>query len=149
MKTTKTIAKTLLTLVLSMLVWPALAQMTPVGLWRNIDDETGKAKAEILIAEGAQGALTGQVVKLLVQPEQPNCELCTDDRKGKPKLGLEIIRGAKKAADEVVWEQGDILDPENGKTYRLRMKPLEGGAKLQVRGYIGPFYRTQIWVRVK
>ncbi len=127
----------------------ALAQLTPVGLWRSIDDKTGTAKAEIRIREGANGVLSGVVEKALIKSEQPNCELCTDDRKGQPKVGLEIIRGAKKADDADVWEQGKILDPENGKNYTLRMTPLEGGSKLQVRGYIGPFYRTQVWNRVQ
>lgn len=128
---------------------PAMAQLTPVGLWRNIDDKTGVAKAEIRIRAGADGVVTGFVEKALVTSEQPNCDLCTDDRKGKPKLGMEIIRGAKKAEGEDHWEGGHILDPENGKSYRLRMTPLEGGAKLQIRGYLGPFYRTQVWTRVQ
>ena len=76
------------------------------------------------------------------------CDECSDDRKGKPLLGLEIIRGAKKAADKNVWEDGKILDPENGKDYTLRLTPIEGGKKLEVRGSIGPFGRTQTWVRV-
>jgi uncharacterized protein (DUF2147 family) len=127
---------------------PVLAQMTPLGLWRNIDDNTGQAKAEIRIRESAEGVLTGVVEKSLIKSDQPNCDLCTDDRKGQPKLGMEIIRSAKKAEGKEVWEDGNILDPDNGKTYTLRMTPLEGGAKLQIRGYIGPFYRTQIWIRV-
>jgi uncharacterized protein (DUF2147 family) len=75
--------------------------------------------------------------------------LCTDDRKGQAKIGLEIIRDAKKSGAETLWEGGTILDPENGKTYKLRLTPIEGGARLQVRGYIGPFYRTQVWQRVQ
>ena len=63
------------------------------------------------------------------------------------RLGLEIIRGAKKADGKDVWEDGKILDPENGKTYTLKMTPIEGGKKLEVRGSIGPFGRTQTWVR--
>ncbi len=127
----------------------ALAQLTPVGLWRSVDDKTGTAKAEIRIRAGADGLISGVVEKALIQSEQPNCDLCTDDRKGQPKVGLEIIRGAKKAEDAEVWEQGKILDPENGKNYTLRLTPLEGGSKLQVRGYIGPFYRTQVWTRIQ
>lgn len=128
---------------------PASAQMTPVGLWRSMDDKTDTAKAEIRIRENGDGSLLGLVEKALAPSEFPNCNLCTDDRKDKPKLGMEIIRGAKKAEGQDVWEEGHILDPDNGKTYRLRMTPLEGGSKLQIRGYIGPFYRTQIWVRVQ
>lgn len=127
----------------------AMAQMTPEGLWRNVDDKTGEAKAEIRIAATASGALNGKVERALTQSSEPNCSLCTDDRKDKPKLGMEIIRGAKKSDGGVVWEGGKILDPENGKEYTLRMTPLEDGRKLQIRGYIGPFYRTQIWTRVE
>ncbi len=127
---------------------PVLAQMTPMGLWQSIDDESGKPKAEIRIREAA-GVLSGVVEKSLMPSANPICDLCTDDRKGQPKLGMEIIRGAKKADGKEVWEGGNILDPENGKTYTLRMTPLEGGAKLQIRGYIGPFYRTQVWNRVQ
>jgi uncharacterized protein (DUF2147 family) len=125
------------------------AQMSPEGLWRNIDDETGKPKAEIRIVANAAGVVTGRVEKALIDSSEPLCTACTDERKGKPKVGMEIIRGAKKSPDDTVWEDGNILDPENGKTYTLRMTPLEGGKKLQVRGYIGPFYRTQIWQRIE
>ena len=125
------------------------AQPTPVGLWRTIDDKSGEAKAEIRIREGANGVLSGVIERALIKSDQPNCDLCTDDRKGQPKVGMEIIRGASKAADEEAWVHGQILDPENGKSYRLRMAPLDGGARLQIRGYVGPFYRTQVWVRVQ
>ena len=63
--------------------------------------------------------------------------------------GLEIIRGAKKAEGKDVWEDGKILDPENGRNYTLRLTPIEGGRKLEVRGSFGPFGRTQTWVRVQ
>ena len=130
---------------------PALAQMTPVGLWRSIDDHTGQARAEIAIKDNGRGGLNGKVERSLqASPSpEPNCNLCTDDRKGQPKIGLEIIRDAKKSGAETLWEGGTILDPENGKTYKLRLTPIEGGARLQVRGYIGPFYRTQVWQRVQ
>ena len=130
---------------------PALAQMTPVGLWRSIDDHTGQARAEIAIKDNGRGGLNGKVERgLQASPSpEPNCNLCTDDRKGQAKIGLEIIRDAKKSGAETLWEGGTILDPENGKTYKLRLTPIEGGARLQVRGYIGPFYRTQVWQRVQ
>ena len=63
-------------------------------------------------------------------------------------VGMEIIRGAKKSASKNVWEDGEILDPENGKTYALRLTPLEGGNKLEVRGFLGFLWRNQVWVRV-
>ena len=128
-------------------VW---AQMTPVGTWRSIDDKTGEPKAEIRI-EDQSGTLTGRIVKTLRKDARPDavCDECKDERKGQPIAGLEIIRGARKAEGQALWEQGRILDPENGKEYRLSLAPVEGGQKLQVRGYLGPFYRTQTWVRVQ
>ena len=130
---------------------PAWAQMTPEGLWRNIDDKTGEAKAEIRIQANKAGVLTGVLEKRLAKDAKPDdlCKECSDDRKDKLLLGLEIIRGAKKAEDKDVWEGGKILDPENGRNYTLRMTPVEGGKKLEVRGSIGPFGRTQTWVRVQ
>jgi uncharacterized protein (DUF2147 family) len=126
------------------------AQLTPVGVWNSMDDSTGKPKAEIAIKDNGKGGLNGRVERSL-QPSsaEPNCSLCTDDRKGQPKIGMEIIRDAKQAGKDAVWEGGTILDPENGKVYKLKLTPVEGGAKLQVRGYIGPIYRTQVWQRAQ
>ena len=128
----------------------AWAQSSPVGLWRNLDDKTGDAKAEIRISETA-GVVNGRIDKLLRKDAKPDekCEECRDERKGQPMVGLEIIRGAKKADDKDVWEGGKILDPENGREYTLRLTPVEGGRKLDVRGSFGPFGRTQTWVRVQ
>jgi uncharacterized protein (DUF2147 family) len=128
----------------------AMAQSTPVGLWRNVDDKTGEAKAEIRVAE-TNGALVGRIEKSLKKDAKPGaaCDECSDDRKGKPMLGLEIIRGGKKAEGKDVWEGGKILDPENGKEYRASFTPIEDGKKLEVRGYLGPFWRTQTWNRVQ
>ena len=131
----------------------AQAQMSPLGLWRSIDDETHQPKAEIRITQNAAGGLSGVVERsLLSTPSaEPNCKLCTDDRKDKPKIGLEIIRGGQQGDGKVVWEGGKILDPENGKNYSLRLTPIEGGKKLEVRGYIGAplLGRTQTWIRVQ
>ncbi len=126
------------------------AQMTPVGLWRNLDDKTGEAKAEIRIVETG-GVLSGKIDRRIGKDIKPDdvCDECSDDRKGKPILGLEIIRGAKKAEGKDLWEGGRILDPENGRNYSLRMTPVDAGKKLEVRGSIGPFGRTQTWVRVQ
>ena len=141
--------RSLIAIVLGALAFPVLAQMTPVGVWRSIDDKTGQPKAEIRISADAGGVLTGVVEKSLKPSAEPNCDLCADDRKGKPKLGMEIIRGAKKAEGKEVWEGGKILDPDNGKEYTLRLTPIEGGNKLEVRGSIAFFGRTQTWHRVK
>ena len=126
------------------------AQMTPVGVWRSIDDKTGEPKAEIRIVDNG-GKLNGRIEKTLRKDANPDavCEECKDERKGKPMVGLEIIRNAQKASDKDVWEGGKILDPENGREYTLRLTPVEGGRKLDVRGSIGPFGRTQTWLRVQ
>ena len=128
----------------------ASAQMTPVGTWRSIDDDTKQPKAQIVVTEQA-GVLTGRIEQLLRPGADPKalCDQCSGDRKDKPMLGLEIIRGAKKAEGKDVWEGGRILDPEMGKDYSLRLTPVDGGQKLEVRGSIGPFWRTQVWQRVK
>ena len=116
----------------------AFAQSSPAGLWRNVDDKTGEVKAEIRIVETPQG-VRGRIERVLAKDAKPDevCDKCQDDRKNQPIKGLEIIRGDR------------ILDPENGRDYRLQLTPVEGGAKLQVRGYFGPFYRTQVWVRAQ
>jgi uncharacterized protein (DUF2147 family) len=127
----------------------AQAQMTPVGTWHSTDDATGKPKAEIIIRDSG-GVLVGKVERSLQAPSaEPLCSLCTDDRKGQPKIGMEIIRGAQRSGADAVWEGGTIVDPENGKVYKLRLTPQDGGKALQVRGYIGPFFRNQLWQRVQ
>ena len=130
----------------------ALAQtalVTPVGLWRSVDDKTGQARAEIRIRANNAGVLSGVIEKTIIFSPEPICTECSDDRKGKPKLGLEIIRGAQKAEVKDVWEDGKILDPDNGRNYTLRLTPIEGGSKLEVRGSFGPFGRTQVWSRIQ
>ena len=140
--------KRALLLALALAASSAFAQMSPVGLWRNVDDKTGEPKAEIRIVDNG-GVLSGRIEKTLKKDAKPTCEEGKDERKGQPIVGLEIIRNARQAPDEDVWEGGRILDPENGREYTLRLKPIDGGQKLQVRGYIGPFFRTQTWVRVQ
>jgi uncharacterized protein (DUF2147 family) len=128
----------------------AWAQNTPVGKWHSVDEKTQELKSEIIITETA-GLLTGKINKLLRKEAKQDavCEECKDARKGKPLIGLEIIRGAKKDADTNIWIDGKILDPENGKEYNLKLTPEDGGKKLAVRGSFGPFGRTQTWVRVE
>jgi uncharacterized protein (DUF2147 family) len=128
----------------------ALAQNTPVGKWHSIDEKTKDVRSEVTI-EDRGGVLVGKVSKVLRKDAKPDaaCEECKDDRKGKAILGLEIIRGAKKADGEDKWTGGKILDPENGKEYNLTLTPQDGGKNLAVRGSIGPFGRTQTWQRVQ
>jgi uncharacterized protein (DUF2147 family) len=128
----------------------ALAQATPVGLWKTIDDETKTEKSLVRVVDNG-GVLTGKIEKVLDPAKQNDvCDKCSDERKGKPVVGLNIIRNAKPDGDDKsVWTGGEILDPNNGKTYRLRLKPHDGGKTLEVRGYIGPFFRNQTWIRVE
>lgn len=131
-------------------VTSSFAQMSPVGLWRTADEKTGEPKAEVRISESA-GVLTGRIERRLRRDAKPDdrCDACPGERKGQPYEGLEIIRQARKAEGKDVWEGGRILDPESGREYRLRLTPVEGGQRLEVRGSIGPFGRTQTWVRVQ
>ena len=127
----------------------AQAQATPVGLWKTIDDETRTEKSLVRITE-AGGALSGKVEKILEAGKaDAKCEKCTDARKDQPVQGMTILRNARADDHKEHWEGGDILDPNNGKVYKLRLKPLDGGKKLEVRGYIGPFFRNQQWIRVE
>ena len=128
----------------------AMAQATPVGLWKTIDDDGKTEKSLVRISENG-GVLTGSIEKIFDVSRQTGvCDKCEDDRKNKPVLGLQIIRGVKQDADDkTLWGGGEVLDPEKGKTYKTRLKPIEGGKKLEMRGYIGFFYRTQVWVRVE
>lgn len=129
----------------------ANAQMTPVGLWHSIDDKSGKPQGEIRISAQPGGVLSGVVERAITTEGDPICNLCTDDRKGKPKVGMEIIRGARQTEGKEVWEGGTVLDPESGTVYKLKMTPVEGGKKLEVRGFVGIALlgRTQTWIRVQ
>jgi uncharacterized protein (DUF2147 family) len=122
-------------------------QNSPVGLWKTIDDGTGQDKSLVRITS-AGGVITGRVEKLL-HPSHPNpvCDKCRDDRHDQPITGMQIIAGVR--ADGEVWDGGKILDPETGKLYTVRLKPIDGGARLEVRGYLGPFFRTQTWIRLE
>jgi len=127
----------------------AHAQSTPVGLWKTIDDETQQEKSYVRIVESGE-VLAGKVERLLDPAKQDaRCDECSDARKGQPILGMTILEGVRKHVDEPYWDGGTILDPNKGKTYRVRLTPKDGGKHLEVRGFIGPFYRNQTWLRVE
>ena len=131
----------------------AAQSASPAGLWRTIDDSTKKDKSLVRIVE-TNGVYTGKVEKI-VDPDSPKdatCKECSDDRKDKPVVGLLIVRNMKQNADDkTVFEGGDILDPNNGKVYRVKLKLIDNGSKLDVRGYIGTpmLGRTQTWIRAE
>ena len=130
----------------------AMAQSTPAGLWRTIDDDGKTEKSTVRVAING-GVLTGKV-EHITDPAKADekCVKCDDDRKDKPIVGMTIITDVKQDAEEPgLWTGGLILDPANGKTYKVRIKTIEGGKKLEVRGYIGSpmFGRTQTWIRAE
>lgn len=140
------------TLALALLAPAAWAQATPAGLWKTIDDETKAEKSLVRISESG-GVFSGKVEKVMDPAKQDaKCEKCSDDRKDQLILGMTIVRNVRQNADDKgLWDGGEILDPNNGKTYKVRMKPVDGGKALEVRGYIGAplLGRTQTWIRVE
>jgi len=136
--------KLLTTFVLSLFSVMSFAQIE--GKWKTIDDETKQAKSIVEIWKKADGKYYGKVSQLLIKPANPNCAGCKDDRKNKPILGMEIIRGLVKDGDE--FTDGTITDPKTGKTYKCTIT--RTGDKLNVRGYMGVSIlgRTQVWQKV-
>lgn len=119
-----------------------------IGTWISIDDKTGKKKSKVELYKKDE-VLYGKIIYLYPREgreENPKCKKCSGDRKDHPLVGLQIIRGMKWDGGE--WEDGTIVDPETGKVYDCTLwvdkeKPNE----LNVRGYVGPFYRTQTWIK--
>lgn len=122
---------------------------SPAGLWRTYDDRTGRQRGVVRIWE-QNGVFYGRI-EGTYDPNDAHkvCDKCRDDRRGKPIIGLDIIRGMKADGEE--WDGGEILDPENGQTYRCIMRLKDGGNKLVVRGYVGFSLvgRSQIWQRAE
>lgn len=128
----------------------ARAQDSPAGTWHTISDVDGRPRG-IITLRVANGVLTGTIAGTLVPGEQPGklCDRCTDERRGKPLLGMEILRGLRW--NGASWTGGEILDPDTGKTYRATIRLSEDGRALALRGYIGISLlgRTQRWVRAE
>ena len=125
------------------------ADLSPIGLWKTIDDQSGKPRGLVRITE-TNGEYQGRVEKSFPKPGEdpyPKCEKCEGPRHNQPVIGMTILWGLKKQGDE--YQGAEILDPENGKIYRARMRLVDDGKKLDVRGFIGfsLFGRSQIWLR--
>ena len=148
----KTIKITLATFALLAATSVVQAQTTPAGLWKTIDDD-GKTEKSLVRITDTAGVLSGKVEKIFdANKQDAKCDECSDARKGQPVVGMTLIQGVKaNTGDPGLWDGGEILDPNNGKTYKLRLKPSEDGKKLEVRGYIGTplFGRSQTWHRVE
>jgi uncharacterized protein (DUF2147 family) len=125
------------------------ADATPAGIWKTVDDNTGQAKGLIRI-RAVNGSYEGSIQKIFPKPgEDPNpkCDKCDGPRHNQPVLGMTILWGFTRQGNE--YQGGEILDPESGSIYRARMKLVDDGKKLDVRGFIGfsLFGRSQIWLR--
>ena len=122
---------------------------SPVGLWRTVDDKTGRETGTVRVFESG-GAMYGRI-EHINDPARAKlaCVSCSDDRKGKPLVGLDIMRGLKRDGD--VWDGGTVLDPETGSIYKASMRLDDGGRKLVLRGYIGISLlgRSQTWLRAE
>ena len=134
---------------ISLISITSFAQVDIIGKWKTIDDETNEPKSVVDIFE-KEGKVYGKIVKLFRKPEEdpdPVCNECaSDDSRFKKKIiGMEILKDMKKSGSE--YAEGNILDPNNGKIYSCKIW-LEGN-DLKLRGYWGPFYRTQTWQRVQ
>lgn len=141
--------KHLLLLLAFFAVFNSKAQ-TCVGKWVTIDDQSGR-KSSMVELYKVDGKLYGNLTFLFPKEgreENPKCTKCTDDRKDQPWIGMQIIRGLKW--DGSTWGDGKFIDPGTGKIYTLKLWLVPGNSNyLNVRGYIGPFFRTQKWVRVE
>ena len=141
---------------LALVVWVFLAttsvyaaEPSPAGLWKTIDDRSGEAKGLIRIRE-INGKFEGKIDKIFPKPGDdpaPRCEKCLGPQSNQPVLGLTFLWGFTKQGDE--YQGGEILDPESGKIYQAKMKLIDAGKRLEVRGFIGfsLFGRSQTWLR--
>jgi uncharacterized protein (DUF2147 family) len=138
----------LIALLFLLLPLTAFAQ-SPVGTWTTIDDKTKKPKSVVEIFEARDGTLSGRVVEVLHSDRGPNpvCDKCSGELKNKPVKGMVILWGVRRKGN--VWEGGQILDPASGKVYSVKLTPVDGGRKLDVRGFMGfsLLGRTQTWTR--
>lgn len=123
---------------------------SPVGLWQTIDDESGNPRSLVRINENNE-VYSAVVEKGLLETDTGDavCSKCKDERKDQPIIGMTIANGLKKNGDQ--YDGGKILDPDNGKVYKCKMKLNDAGDELEVRGYIGfsLLGRSQIWKRVE
>ena len=134
-------------IVLLVLLFSFSAQAQDIfGQWKTIDDETGEAKSIVEVYK-KDGKVYGKIIEIFNKDRRDlPCVQCKGDDYNKPILGLDIIKSMTK--DGKYYKNGTIVDPQNGKEYDLRLIVTDDG-KLQVRGYIGFFYSTQYWERIK
>lgn len=123
---------------------------SPIGVWKTVDDKTGKEKSHVKIYETQSGKLQAEVVKILTPgKENAKCTDCKGAKKDQPIKGMVILWGMEKDGENK-WDDGRILDPNSGKEYSCKMQ-LKNNNTLEVRGYMGvpTLGRTQTWTRVE
>lgn len=132
----------------------ALANNSPVGLWKTIDDESGQPKAIVQITQNAQQKLFGKIIKIYPSPgndQNEVCKACKGERHNQPIVGMVFMENLIPSPDNAnTWSNGQILDPKSGKVYHCNLTVSKNGENLNVRGYIGLplFGRTQTWIKV-
>lgn len=117
-------------------------------VWKTIDDKTKQAKAVVKFTEQSNGTLNASIQSVLTPGEENACKKCEGTYKNKSLKGLTIVRNLKNVGG-TSYEGGSILDPQSGKTYKLKGNLAAGGKKLELRGFIGvaALGRNQTWVR--
>ena len=140
--------KYLLSTLLLLVTFVFAHAQSPIGIWKTIDDNSGKARSKVEIYE-RNGKLYGKITDLLLKPDDTLCDACEGDKKNKPIVGMVIIEELEVYRD--YWKNGTILDPESGSTYGCSIWFEEGKPdELQVRGkHWTGLYRTQVWYRVE
>ena len=124
-----------------------ISAQSVIGKWKTIDDETGNERSIVEIYD-VNGKIHAKIIQLLEKgKENKLCTQCKGDKKNKPIKGMVIINGLEKDGDE--WNNGRILDPNTGKTYKCYIT-FDNNNTLKVRGYIGfaMIGRTQYWHRL-
>jgi uncharacterized protein (DUF2147 family) len=124
---------------------------SPAGTWNQYDDKKGDLRSVIRI-EIAGAELVGTIVKAVLRPGEPanpTCDKCPGEFKDKPIEGLRFMWGLEGKGRQ--WDGGQVLDPDDGKVYRVKLKLSEDGRTLEVRGYVGisMFGRSQRWTRAQ
>ena len=118
-----------------------------VGIWKAVDHDDNIAKAYIEIYR-TNGRYHGKIIDLLQRPDDTVCPKCPGKKQNQPLVGMDIVEGLKPYKD--YWSYGEILDPEDGKTYKCNVY-LESADKLRLRAYLGipAVGQSQYWYRVQ